>query len=407
MHFHNEEAIMKKTMLTALSFTLLLFALALPPAIADMSADKQELAANLVDKCAKVKNGDIVYISGSATDMDLLEDIAVHVRRVGGFPLVTVSSDRLIKRLYDDVPPELDSQSPRLDLELAKIVDVYISLPVTQDMKLLAHVSAERRMARSEAFAPVIEVAYARNARQVSLGNGLNPTQQRAELMDLSFDQLSEIYWAGVMTDPTVLETRAKKVESILLNGKQARITNSNGTDITFDIENRPVLCTEGHITEKDMEKGGAACMVWLPAGEVYLAPTSGTATGTVVVNRMVFDGKPIENVKLTFENGLLTDMTADSDMGILKQMYEMAGEGKDEFAFVDIGINPNVKIPEGSKMTAWMASGMVTIGFGGNEWAGGDNTCPFGVIGFLPNSTFKVDGTPVVDDGVLVAAAE
>ncbi len=71
-------------------------------------------------------------------------------------------------------------------------------------------------------------------------------------------------------------------------------------------------------------------------------------------------------------------------------------------FGFIDVGINPNVQIIQGSKMTAWMASGMITVGVGDNTWAGGENETNYGMTNFLPGSTLKVDGKVVVENGVL-----
>ena len=44
-----------------------------------------------------------VLITGGAQDQALLENIAVHVRKAGAFPLVTLNSERMAKRLFDDV----------------------------------------------------------------------------------------------------------------------------------------------------------------------------------------------------------------------------------------------------------------------------------------------------------------
>ena len=65
--------------------------------------DKETLAQTLVTKVAAVKEGDGVLISGAPRDLELLEDIAVNVRKAGGFPIVTIDTDRMAKRLFDDV----------------------------------------------------------------------------------------------------------------------------------------------------------------------------------------------------------------------------------------------------------------------------------------------------------------
>jgi hypothetical protein len=85
-----------------------------------------------------------------------------------------------------------------------------------------------------------------------------------------------------------------------------------------------------------------------------------------------------------------------------LWQNYEAAGEGKDLFGLIDIGVNQNVRIPPGSRMVGYMPAGMVTIGYGNNEWAGGNNNNPFASAHFLPGSTLKVDGKILVENGVL-----
>ncbi len=40
----------------------------------------------------------------------VLENIAVHVRKVGAFPLIDIGSDRLTKRMFFDVPEKYDAQ---------------------------------------------------------------------------------------------------------------------------------------------------------------------------------------------------------------------------------------------------------------------------------------------------------
>jgi len=60
--------------------------------------DYNQLADRLVANAA-VKEGDVVLVSGRASDAELLEDIAVAVRKVGAFPMVEHESDRLSKRL--------------------------------------------------------------------------------------------------------------------------------------------------------------------------------------------------------------------------------------------------------------------------------------------------------------------
>jgi len=60
------------------------------------------LATSLV-ACAIVREGDAVMVSGNPCDLQLLEDIAVHVRRQGAFPSVQLVMERMTRRMVVDV----------------------------------------------------------------------------------------------------------------------------------------------------------------------------------------------------------------------------------------------------------------------------------------------------------------
>jgi len=68
------------------------------PAKKMAATDLEALSNRLVTQVAGVKEGEIVFVSGSCRDLELLENLATDVRKVGGFSLLTVGSDRLFKK---------------------------------------------------------------------------------------------------------------------------------------------------------------------------------------------------------------------------------------------------------------------------------------------------------------------
>jgi leucyl aminopeptidase (aminopeptidase T) len=364
--------------------------------------DHEALAQRLVNQCASIHENDLVMISGGVRDVELLENLAVHVRKQGAFPMVTLHSDRMTRRMFTDVPPKYDSQTPEFAFKLASLITAQISVDYGESEGLLADLPPERLIASGKTFQPVSDLILKRNVRQVNLGNALYPTVERARQFGITQEQLSKIFWDGVNIDYTRLQTAGEKVKQFIAPGKQVQITNPNGTNLNLRIDDRPVFVSDGIISTADLQKGGPACQVWLPAGEVYLTPVPGTAEGKVVVDRYFFQGKEIQGLTLTFSAGKLVSMTARSGIEPLKTMYDASGPGKELFGAIDIGINPNVRLAPGSRVLCWMAEGMVTIGFGNNTWAGGDNTAAFGLYGFIPGSTLKVDGKILVENGSL-----
>ena len=300
------------------------------------------------------------------------------------------------------MPARFDSQEPKWDLKLAEIIDVQIAVEAS-DEQALAGVPPERLTAINKAAMPVYPLLTKRNVRHVvGLGNGLYPTASRARQYGLSQEELAKIFWDGLNVDYAKMQSTGEELQKILSHGKELQLTNANGTNLKMSIEKRPVFVSDGNLTPEKIKKGGAAVQTWLPAGEVFVTPVARSAEGKVVIDRVFYQGKEVVGLTMTLKSGKVTELAAKSGGERLLEMYKAAGPGKEQFAIVDIGINPNVHIPKDSKMLVFMASGMISAWIGGDTWAGGDNNSPFATGGFMPGSTLKVDGKVVVEKGML-----
>lgn len=366
--------------------------------------DRNKLAQQLVNECARIVQGDKVLISGGVRDLDLLENIAVEVRKLGAHPLVTLESERLVRRMYTDVPKKFDTLPPEFAMRMAETIDAHLSIEFLEHPDLLSDIPANRLAARAKTIKSVYEKMMERGVRRVHLGNGLYPTEALATQFGVSTSDLSRIFWRGVNVDYAKLQNAGETLRKELTAGNRLTITAPNGTDLTVKITRRPVFVSDGVISSKDHAAKSAATQVWLPAGEVYLTPVPDTAEGVFVADTFFYEGKLIEGLKLEFEDGKLTKMTAKrGDLTPLRKRYDAAPAGRDALAFVDIGFNPNVKIPDNSRMVTWMAAGTISVGVGGNTWAGGENDVPFMMAAHLDNGTLLVDRRSIVRNGELL----
>ena len=86
-----------------------------------------------------------------------------------------------------------------------------------------------------------------------------------------------------------------------------------------------------------------------------------------------------------------------------MKADYDAVDDArKAQFAFFDLGINPNVALPAESRVGNWVPAGTVTVGTGNNTRAGGDNSVPHSITASLPGASVTLDDTPIVDAGEL-----
>jgi leucyl aminopeptidase (aminopeptidase T) len=364
--------------------------------------DYRSVAEKVVVQSADVKEGEIVLLLGSDEDLPLLEDVAVEVRKRGASALITVASNKLARRLYDEVPPKFDSQAPETMMKLASVVDVVIGTE-SGEGRTLQGVAPARIAARGKAGAPVGELMRKRGVRTVFLGNGLYPSAERAEQFAISRDELAEMMYSGVDADYAAIQSAGAQVRAVLAAGKEIRITNPNGTDLRVRIEGRPITVNDGIISPEDRKAGGAGRSVWLPAGDVILIPVPGTASGTIVSDQEFFRGERVEGLRLDFQGGKVTSMSAKSGLEPLKAAYDAAGSGKDQLSVINIGVNPGVKVPEGNPIHVWSKAGTITVGIGNNTWASGDNQANFGISPSSPGSSLSVDGKVLVQDGKLM----
>jgi leucyl aminopeptidase (aminopeptidase T) len=349
-----------------------------------------------------VKPGDKVLINGSVRDAPLLEDIAVEAMKVGAHPLITIRSDRLVRRSYEEVPARFDNVTSPVGRLLVNEFDVQINVDVGENEAVLAGVPMSRRTARSKAEQPINDAFFKRNVRSVNLGNGLYPTVTLSRRIGVNQSDLASAFWRAAAVSPTSLRTRANVLRQAFSNAQIVTLTAPNGTNISFRVDPDRALISDGALTDERVRQGSAAASTWLPAGELMLPATNGSANGKIVLDRYLWDGRLIRGLTLLFDKGALTSMTASNDMSGLRAAYDAAGGAKDRFGYIDIGLNPETRLPVGSGRIIWTAPGSVVIGFGDNRGFGGTNTSDFGFAAQLDRATVTVDGKPVVANGRL-----
>ena len=364
--------------------------------------DKEAIANRIVTQVAGIKEGDVVFISGSARDLELLENLAIDSRKVGAFTLLRLFSDRIAKKYYEAVPEKFDTQSPDLELKLATLPTVGINVDANEAENVLEGVSPTRLANVGKTNQPIGDLYLRRNVRNVDIGNGLYPTEWRAKRFGISPEALAKTFWEAVNADYAGIQATGEKVKTTLSAGKELHIKSLEGTDLKVKVEGRPYFVSDGVISAEDVQKGGPAVSVYLPAGEVYTTPVAGTAEGKIVIAQTFFRGKEINNIAIIIVGGKVTSITG-SGPGYeeWKKAYDAVSDpGKDLVSYVDFGINPNLKIWPASKIGNWVQAGMVSIGTGNNSWAGGDNRAGFDVGSHLPGCTVTLDGKTIIEKG-------
>ncbi len=112
------------------------------------AVDYVALAEKMVGTSANVKAGEVVQILGAPSDLALLEELVLAVRKRGAFAILTLWSEGLEKRVIAEVPAKFDSQPPGDLLGLAGFIHARIIVP---PVARLGHRGVDERRAQSRA----------------------------------------------------------------------------------------------------------------------------------------------------------------------------------------------------------------------------------------------------------------
>jgi leucyl aminopeptidase (aminopeptidase T) len=360
----------------------------------------EALARKVVSTSANIKPGDVVVIQGGKHTIPLMEALAIEVQKAGGLVTMFLTSDRVVRSRYIDVPEKYLELEPRQWADWLKPIDVWISLPEIEDYKAMIAGVPENRFAKAAKSWRIIEnMVDEAKIREVEIGY---PTKEDAANNQLDFATFEKMHWAAVNADYKLISEKGNAIKAILKAAKTVRVTSPSDTDFTFSIGDRPIFVNDGIVTEeKARSKFIHERYASLPGGEVFFAAIEISANGKVAVAKTRCRYEPLAGVSFEFKNGKMENFKAEKGSECFTETMAPYSGPKDMFAGISIGLNPELKVIEdGGDYRPNLAAGMVEIGVGDNRLVGGNNNTL--VVFWFPivRATVTVDGKVVVKDG-------
>ena len=385
--------------INVLSTLIVCSALLLSSNINAVEPDYDAVADNLVNQSIAVQPGETIMINGGPTEIDLMGAIQVAVSKAGGQPIIRLSLPQANKRALMETPIDHLQQLPTAGLLMNRMTDAFINVSSVQDPGLFSDVPEDRLAAARKAGAPLANSLNNLRSRSVTLGQtGGIPTAAYAKSVSADHQEITDAFWKAVGTSPDKLAPKATAMAEMMNSGAKLRITSSAGTDLSLSVDKYPTRTNIGRTADVQAATGQSS--VWLPAGEAYTSTKN--ANGVLMIPWTNFRGMDVENLKLTFKNGVMTKMSADSNSKILKEHFAASSPKLKELSVISLGLNPNSTSPSGSNYLSWEMGGMVTLGLGNNSWAGGDNDADSGLTFHAIGTTLSIDGKTVVENGSL-----
>lgn len=203
------------------------------------------------------------------------------------------------------------------------------------------------------------------------------------------------------------MSARQQRAAKVLASG-QVRVTTPAGTDIRFEIRDRPFNRQDGVATAARMASAKVRVdrEVELPAGVLRVAPIEETANGVIVVPEARFGSKVVKGLRLEFKDGKVTSMIARDGLAAVQIAPQEAGDAALRFREFGLGFNPLLKPLPNSPVLPYFAygSGMVRMSLGDNEELGGSiRGNGFRRWFFFADATVEVGSKRLVLNGALL----
>jgi len=211
------------------------------------------------------------------------------------------------------------------------------------------------------------------------------------------------VYLSALDVSPQELERQHRQAVSTLRSGP-VRVTTPEGTDISFEVGDRPFCSQIGDASRERMRSARTRIDrdVELPSGVLRVAPIETSANGSVylpVWRPVMTEGR---HLTLQFARGHLAIQGINAD----KIDAELTAAGGDARMFREfaLGFNPALKVSPETPFIAYYGygSGVVRLSLGDNEEMGGANRGGGVYWNFLHNATVSVGEQILVKDGEL-----
>ena len=220
--------------------------------------------------------------------------------------------------------------------------------------------------------------------------------------------EIDSLYQRVVLeTDYAALAERQRHFEAAV-RGHEVRVTTPLGTDLRFEIGDRPVTRQDGDASARRAATARNLIdrEIEIPAGAVRVAPLEETVNGTIAFPPSVWGGVPVTGLVLGIARGRVVSVEASSGLAAVRSELDAAGAASRRFREFALGMNPRLAVPTSGE--PWIpyygyGAGVVRLSLGDNTELGGVVGGGYVRWNFFVDATVTVGGEVWVRDGGLV----
>jgi aminopeptidase len=287
-------------------------------------------ARTLAGYCLSVQPGQVVLINSTPLAEPLIAATYREVVRAGGHPVVKLRLEEMTRLLLAEGSDEQIGWINPGEVAEMEHANATLGINAAANTRTLTNVDPARQAILQRTGRELMRIRQQREAAgQLRWCGTLYPTAAHAQDADMSLAEFTEfVYGACLLNedDPAAawaeLGRQQQRYVDWLRGKHQARVLGAD-TDLRLSIAGRTFINSDGKRN--------------FPSGEFFTGPVEDSAEGTIRYTiPSAYGGRPVQDIRLRFEQGRVVEATAAQGEPFLKQMLEMDAGARylGEFAF-------------------------------------------------------------------------
>lgn len=266
----------------------------------------KKVADILVNYSTKVKAKEKVVINADREATELALECYKLCLMKGAYPKIEMSVPGMTYIYYKYANKDQLEKFPNIVLEELKETKVVIYLGASENTKELSGIDSNKVAARRKVLRPIQEYRV-NNTRWCIFDYPTNALAQDAEM---SLTEFEDFVYGSTIKDWAKEKKKMEKLQKLCDKTDKVRIVGKE-TELTFSIKGRHAVIGDGSCN--------------MPDGEVFTSVVEGTTNGKIYYEfPAIYGGREVEEVRLTFKNGIVVDATAKKNQEYLLKMLDM-----------------------------------------------------------------------------------
>ena len=248
-----------------------------------------QLARTIVRHSCRLKPGEAILIECMDLDTGLVQDVVDEAFAAGGYPLVYLRRNALIRQMLLHGSEEQLRKLADVELHQMKQVQAYVGIRASDNVSELADVPAEKMALFGRLVGKPVHSDYrVKHTKWVVLRY---PNAAMAQLASMSTEAFTDFYYRTCNVDYERMSGAIQPLKQLMDRTDRVHILGPAGTDLRFSIKGIGAVSCGG---EKN-----------IPDGECFTAPVRDSVEGTIAYNTAtVYQGTTFTDVRLTFQGG-------------------------------------------------------------------------------------------------------